>query len=331
MGGVFLNDYGVSALEAYDMNVIRTYRGRGALIVETDQGLRILKEYSGNPLRLENLNRILTHIRENGLKNCDMLVRNKEESFVTQGKERINYVLKEWFQGEECSSRSLEDIEKASKMLATLHISMTHMNVEEDTSVKTLYEQCRNHTNELRRTRDFIRKRSRKEEFEIEYLKQADCYLEKAESVCGILKSLDNHGLYQDVKEKKIYCHGDYNQHNILIQNNQINIINFEHCINDTRVRDLENFCRKISEKNDWDVHYGEIVINSYQSVSPLSEDEWKNLYYRLMYPEKFWKISNNYYNHSKAFISGKSQEKLDAFVKNEKQKEIFLKELFQM
>ena len=43
-----MNDKGINILEKYDFTVFRTYRGRGALVLVTDQGIKLLKEYGGN-------------------------------------------------------------------------------------------------------------------------------------------------------------------------------------------------------------------------------------------------------------------------------------------
>ena len=51
--------------------------------------------------------------------------------------------------------------------------------------------------------------------------------------------------------------------------------------------------------------------------------------YYRLAYPEKFWKIVNFYYNSRKAWIPGKNQEKLEKLVAQEKEKQKFLDAVF--
>ena len=42
-----MNDKAVSVLENYDMEVIRTFKGRGTIICDTTKGLRVLKEYNG--------------------------------------------------------------------------------------------------------------------------------------------------------------------------------------------------------------------------------------------------------------------------------------------
>ena len=47
-----MSERSTSVLEQYDFQVIRSVRGRGAMLCETDKGLVLLKEYDGSLLRL---------------------------------------------------------------------------------------------------------------------------------------------------------------------------------------------------------------------------------------------------------------------------------------
>ena len=60
-----MNDRAVSVLSEYDFEVIRTWKGRGAILFETPEGIRILKEYKGVPEKLERQKALLDCIREN--------------------------------------------------------------------------------------------------------------------------------------------------------------------------------------------------------------------------------------------------------------------------
>jgi CotS family spore coat protein len=200
--------------------------------------------------------------------------------------------------------------------------------VNQDQKIITLYEQCQKHTKELKKIRNFMRNRGQKSEFENYYLENFFSFFDRAVEITEELQKQDDEQIYEDVLRKGIFCHGDYNYHNILM-GEDVFTINFEHYSNDTHVKDLANICRKIGEKNNWNIEMGHVMLDSYQKQYPLSKSEWKNLYYRLAYPEKFWKISNYYFNHSKAWIPDKNKEKLTNLITNEEKRILFLKELF--
>ena len=82
---------------------------------------------------------------------------------------------------------------------------------------------------------------------------------------------------------------------------------------------------RKLMEKNNWAEGIGFELINSYDKIRPMEKEEFRQLYYRLAYPEKFWKIVNFYYNSGKALIPGRNLEKLIRVTGQEKDKQDFL------
>ena len=78
----------------------------------------------------------------------------------------------------------------------------------------------------------------------------------------------------------------------------------------------------------DW---MGRELLAAYEKVNSVSAYAYIDLYYRLAYPEKFWKIVNFYYNSGKAWIPQRNQEKLDKLLAQEKQKKSFLENVFQI
>ena len=56
-----------------------------------------------------------------------------------------------------------------------------------------------------------------------------------------------------------------------------------------------------------------------------MEKEDYYYLYILFAYPEKFWKIANNYYNSNKAFMSPKYLEKLQAVILQEQEKQEML------
>ena len=93
----------------------------------------------------------------------------------------------------------------------------------------------------------------------------------------------------------------------------------------DIQIKDLYQFLRKVMEKNSWDQSLGFMIIDTYISVKPLSRDEKYYLYALLVFPEKFWKIANRYYNARKSWFSGVNYEKMCKLVKISEERKSFL------
>ena len=74
----------------------------------------------------------------------------------------------------------------------------------------------------------------------------------------------------------------------------------------DVQVLDLYYFLRKVMEKHHWDVKFGDAMLEMYSRIRPLSQAEIEYISLKLIYPEKFWKVANAYYQSNKAWQFGK-------------------------
>ena len=66
-----MNDRALAVLEKYDIEVLRSWKGRGAILCETKNGMKILKEYKGSPERLSLQQELLQNIIHNGYTNIE--------------------------------------------------------------------------------------------------------------------------------------------------------------------------------------------------------------------------------------------------------------------
>ena len=316
-------------MEQYELNVKRTWKGRGAILCETDDGLFIFKEYAGPVKKLEFVNEYLHKIRECGDSCVEQLLPNKDGELLTYDVYKTPYLLKTYFSGTEINYKDLSECENAVKRLAGLH-RLSDICYDEETdrvSVLPGYEivsELERHNKELKKVRRYLREKGNKSTFELYLTQHFDYFYDSALQVVEELK------YYESVngnKDDLTICHGDYQYHNILSNEGPLCLINFEKCIRDYGVRDLCLFMRKLLEKSNWSTALGEKLFAAYDEVKPLTLSDQIQMHYRLAYPEKFWKIVNFYFNSGKAWIPGKNMEKLETLQEQEKQKQIFLEE----
>ena len=81
-------------------------------------------------------------------------------------------------------------------------------------------------------------------------------------------------------------------------------------------------------EKNLWSKELGQYILQSYEKEKSITEEEKYQLYYRLSYPEKFWKLANHYHSAHKTWLSERNVEKLKTLILQENEKEQFLQEI---
>ena len=290
MGGVFLYNRPEQILEQYELEVKSISRGRDSYQCDTEQGPKILREYRGSKERAGFLADMLDHLSGQG--------------------------------------RTVETVMlSAVRELALLHQSAQNYEGSVPEFLKSgqnnlllLYEK---RNRELNKVRNYIRAKKKKNDFEMMFSVWYPEYVKKAQETTDILKDLG-------IQEQLIgFCHGDYNQHNVIFSREGIAVVHFENFLYQESVGDLANFIRKMMEKNNWNAGLGMDLIRGYDRVRKLSPEELKYLYVYLAYPEKFWKIANRYYNSHKAWLSGRNIEKLEKVVAQEDAREQFLQMLF--
>ncbi len=325
-----MNDRAVNLLENYDIEVLRTAKGRGAVLCEAKQGYFIFKEYKGPLNKLKLQDKLLKITAEEGKVPVEQIIATKEgELFVKDG-EQIPYILKTYFVGKECNVRDLEECRQAMRTLAQLHkVMRLPVGDVVDSPVFRIDLEYAKHNKELKKVRQFLRERSRKTDFELFLLKNYDFFLENALQITEELLSYDVDKDYRYTLEQGYICHGDYQYHNLLKNEKKMAVVNFEKCVRDNPVRDLYLFLRKLLEKNNWNIELGKELLEVYHKENLLSAHDLIQLYYRFAYPEKFWKIVNFYYNSNKAWIPEKNMEKLKKVIDGEKHKQEFLDSIF--
>lgn len=328
VGGIGVNERGLKVLEQYELKIINTRRGRGSFICETDRGLKVITEFQGSQNRLRFQNSVLAYLKEQGYELVDSAIENMQGELVTLDRDETAYIVKDWFAGRECDTKSREDILSAIRNLAKLHklLRMPQDIKEAQYIGETLAEEYVRRNREIRKVYNFIRGRRRKNEFETCFLTNCSMFLDQAMVAQEVLKASACGALYEEGLKTGTLCHGDYNQHQILNTAKGTATINFAKCRYDIQAGDLYQFMRKILEKQSWNPNMGMLMLEEYDKICSLDQRTREYLKIRLTFPEKFWKLANHYYNHNKAWIPGKNVEKLKILVSQQEKRDAFLK-----
>lgn len=306
-------DRGLSVLEQYGLSAQASWRGRGALLCRTQAGLVIIREFSGSVRKLHRQRKLLLGL-EGSPHPVDQILENQDGSLVSTDRDGAPYVVRRWYEGRECDARSREDILKGTAALGNIHKYMC-LDPEPDYFQVSLVDEYERHNRELRKIQKFIRAKKRQNLFEQSYLASVEWFLERGEEALERLKSSNYGELRENALARGDVCHGEYNQHNVLFSGSQTAVTNFARFRYDTQVADLYCFMRKILEKNDWDQQLAGEMLSCYDRIHGLSSASYENLKIRFLYPEKYWKLADHYYNHNKAWISEKNIEKITKLI----------------
>lgn len=324
-----MNDRAVSLFEQYELTIEKTRKGRGAIIAETDHGMKILMEYQGYREKAELLERVMTQIKENGFPWIDCPMRNKDGDILTTDYDGKTYIVKDYLTGQECNVRDAKVCKMGIRGLAQLHQCMRGFSKDLLTPVlpSHISGEFDKKNAQLKRVRTFIRNSPAKTDFELLFLKEYNRFFSQTQISASYLEKEVCEKLCKKIMLDAIYCHGDCSHHNLLTFEDEIRIINFEKCRPDTQMKDLALFLRKILEKNDWNCQLGMDLLGTYHKELALSDAEISYLFARLSYPEKFVKIAASYLNQRKSLPAKRQQDKLTALLAREEERTYFLEE----
>lgn len=315
-------DRGFDVLEKYDFVVNDTAKGRGVIVLKTDKGLKAFKEYKGSGKHLVWTEEILEKINTDEEFMIDSCVRNNEGSFISESADKSRYIIKNWFEYRDCDVKNTADIIMAVRTLAKLHNSLGEVQPEQQLySAKSVWDEMNIHNREIKKIRKYLYGRNNRTEFELLAIKYCDAFYNEGVEAMKRLEAFE-----PDKKLVKGLCHGDFNFHNICFTKNVPAIINFDKQNYNYLMSDLYCFMRKVLEKNEWDYNLGYHIIDEYDKIRNITEEDIEFLSILFMYPEKFWKILNGYFNSNKAWISRKKADKLKKFIEQNDRRMEFIK-----
>lgn len=313
-------------LEAYPFEFTDIQKGRGVHICLCQDGSRkILKEFSGSSLKAGLLDRFLKYLKNHG-STAEQILYTKDEQVLFTDIDETRYYMRTWFEGRECDTRNREDVLNAVRRLAAFHLDTAGF--QEDLpqimcrTPDFLSQEYDRHTRELHKVRNYIMTKKKRNEFETSFLNEYSYYLKQADDAVHRLRNMDKEpdGQFFGI------CHGDYSQHNLLFTADGPVIINYERFCKDAYISDFAHFFRKIMEKHNWNTGLGMDLISAYDKVRRLDRWELQQLGVRMVYPEKFWKVANHYFNSKKSWANNRDSEKLNKICAQEKERTEFLK-----
>lgn len=333
-------------LKQYNFKINNTFRIRGAHIIETNEGAKLFKHLGCSKKRVEFEDKIQKFMISEGYPYIDSYVYNSKEEIITSDSMGNAYVIKDWHYGTEIDLRNEEDVIKGVKNLAFLHTILRNVPIDaEDVSYNlevNLHKTFEKRTRELKSVRSYIKRKRKKNEFEICFLNCYDHLLQQAILAKKQLKEMRYDTILEDAILHRNVCHGNYTYHNVIILdkkhlknkrasnnffNEEIGTTNFEKAIVGTQINDFYHFIRKTMEKNNWDINLANRMIETYKKYCNISEEEKQLLYILILFPEKFWKVSNYYFNGKKTWVPKRTIKKLTDVQKQTEKKDMFLEQ----
>lgn len=306
----------VNVYKQFEISVYRTMRGRGALICETDKGVKLLRETSCREEKYAKEDYITSGLKKNGMVYIDTFVRNTDGNIIAEDDDKKRYYLKDWFEAAELDVRSYQMVMGACRAIAGAHNVLNRIELPEDigfniNSAQNEEEKFKKKIKEMKTVRNYLKRKKGKSDFERMAYEQIGKYIGEGERTLCCMEDIGYTAIHNRACEKKTMIHGSCNHHNILGTRGYVTLVNYERAQISLQISDLYNFMRKMLEKYNWDIKLAYKMIDEYNREKTIGEDDIKALYCMFSFPEKFFKIMNHYYNSSKAWMADKDIEKL--------------------
>ncbi len=284
----------------FDIKIETIKANKGVYYVKTNKGERCLKRINYGPQKLLFVYGAKEHLVKNGFGNLDRYYLNVNDEPYALVNEDL-YTLSEWLEGRECDFRNIDEVKIAAKTLAGMHEASKGYDPPENSKLKSdlgrwphLMEK---RTKSLDKMKDIIRKKNIKNDFDMIYLKSMEFYRDLGKQALQTLKESNYYELCMVAEQEKTFCHHDFTYHNIIIDNNEKpHIIDFDYCKREVRTFDISNFMIKVLKRVDWNIDFAKAIIEAYNSVCKLRDDEYKVLYAYLQFPQRYWRLANRYY-----------------------------------
>lgn len=207
------------------------------------------------------------------------------------------FILTPWIEGIKCNYDNVDHVLCASSNLALMHkVTQKFVPIEGSTlrsGYEDLYTSLNKHFQQLLQCSNLAFRY--KDSFSNTFLQYFNQNIELCQTAVSIAATINNEKL------NKALCHSDYVNKNIIFdEDNNIWIIDFDKCKMDYLVHDISYFLRRLLKRDNtkWNVEIAINALNNYERIQSLNIDEYKAILVYLAFPQKYWKISRDYYNN---------------------------------
>lgn len=307
-------------LANWGLKPIQAEKIKDVFKVDTAQGVKNLKVSPLKPKRLIFVHQAINHLIKNGFTKMNPIIPTLQGgTYVSDG--QFAYTLFDWIAGRQCNFANQAELAEAARVLAELHrrtlgfIPPPHSNMRKQLGKCLLHFQERSHN--LREYRQMALQMPN-EGFAGVYLENCDYFITLADQAINRLKESNYGRLVAEAEVEHPFCYGDPAARNfILTPEGRVLMIDFDSCRIDLPVMDLVKFIRRVMKKYSWSYPTARFIMDSYQTVNPVSREELGVMKAAFYFPQKFWRISTRYFRQHRGYSPERLLRKLQKFLEN--------------
>lgn len=305
--------------EGYGLRCKQSTRTRTGLVCRTDQGLRELKKPRGSRESLCLAFDVKEQLRQNDFRGVcrSYLTLEGLPYFRHDG---ILYAVEDVMPAAVWEEKDGAAFAKGAEVLGQMHRAARGLwsaaaRWETDRLPK-LYAKRRGELAKVRHRND---RKGSYDALDLLLLRYSDRYMERAEEAEELLRQGDYAGAVTQAAEQGGFCHNAYKGEALRLQENgQMLVGNFDKCLTELPLADLAAYLRRYLKKTDGAEAGVDAMLERYGRSCPLSQKDLTLLQGMLLYPEKFLRLVNEYYNRRRTCVSPAMQERLAAAAEEE-------------
>lgn len=323
-----MHELEIQLQENYDIKINNITNFRDMFIANTSRGKRLIKITTLKQDRVYFIAEVKEHLFNNGFCNIDRnIYTNTGKAFITYNNQNI--YMSNFIDGRECNLDNKEESIKCARLLANMHKASKGFTCSDVSGARSELGRLpgcyRKRLDEIKK----LKKNAQKGKLKFDNLmcQYVDYFYELGQNAINLLDTSEYFELVEEAEKSKNISHHDFNHHNIFIQEDQMHLINFEYSCYDLKIYDLVNLLRRKMRKCDWNIYEADRIINEYCKIESLCESEFELMKIMFMFPQKFWRVVNKYYNSKKGCTEKSYINRLQEVIDEIKFLDVFLKD----
>lgn len=276
---------------------------RKVYILNTTSGKKLLKKVDYGEDRIKFIGESLDYVNKNFPYIMKMNRLQENQNYI-KWKNEI-YIVMDLIEGREASVSNPLEVEMCSEALARMHKAsqMIEDNLESRSipikRSNNLFNYYKEIKDDLIKIKEWVSGYTYKNEFDKLFLENCDRYIEEISKVNEMIWVSGYRNLLMD-KELNCLCHNDLANHNFVINENKVNLIDFDYSTVGLRTLDIADFLLKWIKNSVFDIKKGELALKSYSNIFKITDEEYKLIYILMSFPRDIYSIIKSYYHKSK-------------------------------
>ncbi|MCL1631314.1 CotS family spore coat protein [Sporolactobacillus sp. CPB3-1] len=280
------------------VKLLDTRGGRSKWLIESQEGPMILRQEYINPKRMLFIAGAHWHLQNNGLP-IARLIPTAQGSLCLSGGDHV-YLLYEALEGEPLLYYNKQHMIKAMKFTGAFHHAsegyLPPSGSKRRTRIGKWKKLYRWKIQELEDNKKIAQK-DPEDEWSRLFIEQVDRMLKRGYEA---LEELDQSGFAHWTEasiRSGVFCQQDDTMARMMIKNGQAVMKDLHSITIDLPARDLRIILNKLMKKLDvWDTDTAVDLLRAYDSIHPLSKEQYRVLWTDLKFPHLFCAIAHKYY-----------------------------------